>query len=244
MALKRVLRGAVNVLTAAGVGLSSVAVLRAFEGRYREAWFWMGAALLIDLLDGPAVRVLRLQDYLPRYDGDRLDEYTDLAAFAVAPICFAWAADVLPATPLGITTGVWVCTVSSLQFSRQHNKTGEAFLGWPAYWNVLIFYGWGLALDPGLIVVFCWVLGFASFVPVSFIHPVRFPPLRSLTLLGGALWVGVMVLYLLVPGTPRWVLGASLVYPVYYFGLSLWFHERLNREQNRWEPPDRKGYNA
>lgn len=228
--MRRFLRAAVNVLTAAGVGLSSVAVLRAFEGRYREAWLWMGAALLIDLVDGPTVRAFDLKEYLPRYDGDRLDEYTDLAAFVVAPIGFAWAAGVLPVTLSGVAAGVWVCTVSSLQFARRDNKTGEAFWGWPAYWNVLIFYGWGLSLPPRLMVTLCWILGFTSFLRVPFVHPVRFPPLRPLTLLGGALWVGAMVLYLLVPATPRWVLAASLVYPIYYFGLSLYFHERLGGE--------------
>lgn len=228
--VRRLLRAAVNVLTAAGVGLSSVAVLRAFEGRYREAWLWMGAALLIDLVDGPTVRAFGLKEYLPGFDGERLDEYTDLAAFVVAPVCFAWAAGVLPVTPSGMAAGVWVCTVSSLQFARRYNKTDEAFWGWPAYWNVLIFYGWGLSLSPGLMVTLCWLLGFASFLPVPFVHPVRFSPLRALTLLGGALWVGAMVLYLLVPETPRWVLGASLVYPVYYLGLSLCFHGQLARE--------------
>lgn len=226
------------------MGLSAVAVLRAFEGHYREAWLWMGLALLIDLVDGPAVRWFQLEEYLPGYDGERLDEYTDLAAFTVAPVCFAWAAGVLPVGPLGIATGLWVCMVSSLQFARQHNKTPRAFWGWPAYWNVLIFYGWGLPLDPGLIVFLCWVLGAASFLPVPFVHPVRFSPMRPLTLLGGAAWVVLMVTYLLVPSTPRWVLVVSMVYPIYYFGLSLVFYDRLAGQQNRCGPPDETGYNA
>lgn len=240
----RFLRASINLMTAAGVGCSTVAVLRAFEGYPRASWLWMGAALVIDLVDGPAVRTLGLEDRLPGYDGERLDEYTDLVTFVVAPVCFAWAYGLLPVTAVGLLTGGWVCAVSALQFARQHNKTGQAFWGWPAYWNVVFFYGWGLPLDSGLIVVLCWVLGVASFVPVPFVHPVRCPHWRPATLLGGGLWVAILVTYLVVPSTPRWLLAASMAYPAYYFTLSLILYDHLAREQDGWGQPDREGYNG
>jgi phosphatidylcholine synthase len=61
------------------------------------------------------------------------------------------------------------------------------------------------------------------FVPIRYVYPSRTPVLRWLTNLLCAIWgilIGVMLWQYPVMSPP--VLWASLVFPVYYFGLSFW----------------------
>ena len=73
------------------------------------------------------------------------------------------------------------------------------------------------------------VLAFAAlvFVRIGYVYPTRTPTLRSLTLALMAAW-GVMLLLIIwwMPVPPRALVLASLVFPIYYMGLSLILHAR------------------
>ncbi|MFB6262872.1 MAG: CDP-alcohol phosphatidyltransferase family protein, partial [Bradymonadaceae bacterium] len=122
---KNTFKRAVNLVTVLGGGMSAGALFFVFAGEayLRTAWLCLGIGLLIDSIDGTVVRVLGLDQSLPRYDGERLDEYADLVTYVVAPVGFAWGADLLPADWFGFVTGVVLCAASMLQFSRTDNKT-------------------------------------------------------------------------------------------------------------------------
>jgi hypothetical protein len=59
------------------------------------------------------------------------------------------------------------------------------------------------------------------------VYPSRTPVLRVLTLTLSVLWAGAIgVMILMWPAPPRWLVIASLVFPVYYLVLSLVLNAR------------------
>jgi phosphatidylcholine synthase len=217
----------VNAVTAVGGAISAASLYFAFEGRAQFAWALMGLGIVIDAVDGTLVRLLDLSKTLPRYDGERLDEYADLITFVIAPVGFAWAQELLPFSWLGIGTGMVVIAVSTLQFSRQDNKTENAFWGWPSFWNIAYFYAWAAEISSPWVIGLSLVLSVGVFVPIPFAYPSRLPKLRKTTIALGVVWGVFLFAYLIAPDLDRFWLYVSLAYPVYYFGLSAVMHDDL-----------------
>jgi phosphatidylcholine synthase len=224
---KTLIKRMVNVFTAIGGAVSAVSLYFAFEGWERMALVLMGIGLIVDAIDGTIVRSLDLSDALPRYDGAQLDEFADLISYVIAPVGFAWATELLPFTWLGMTTGVTVIAVSCLQFSRSDNKTEHAFWGWPSYWNIAYFYAWAAGVHVYWVIGGSLALCVAVFLPIPFAYPSHLPKLRKTTWALGLLWGAVLFAYLLVPQLDKIWLAASLAFPVYYFGLSVFLYDEL-----------------
>ncbi|MFB6345587.1 MAG: hypothetical protein ABEK50_07435, partial [bacterium] len=155
--------------------------------------------------------------------------------YVIAPTCAAWASGILPVSTIGLATGIFVCVVSSIQFARDDSKTERAFLGWPSYWNFLYFYGWGLGMStvsPATIVGISWLFGFATMIPIPFPYPSKFPVQKYVISLLGFVW-GVLVLgFLLIPDFPKYLLVVSLIFPLYYLMLPLFYYEVLLGESD------------
>lgn len=217
----------INLLTGLGAGLSVVSIPYAFAGEIRTAWILMGLALVIDWADGTLVRFFDLDPQLTHYDGVRLDEYADLMTYVIAPLMVALATGQVPMTPVGYSLVVFVCVVSVLQFAREGTKTTRAFWGWPCYWNFVYFYGWGLGLDFPTMGTLSVLFGLATFAPVPYPYPSRFPVQQAFLGVLGALWGGLVVAYVGFPGLPRIYLLVSLVFPLYYLLLPVFYYDRL-----------------
>ena len=224
---KTLLKHFVNFITTLGGAVSAVSLYFAFEGWEQMALILMGVGLLVDSLDGTIVRSFALGEALPRYDGDRLDEYADLITYVIAPVGFAWATELLPFDWLGVSAGMLVVAVSCLQFSRVDNKTDYAFWGWPSYWNIAYFYAWAAEVDPIWVVAGSLLLSIGVFVPVPFAYPSKLPKLRKTTMGLGILWGAFLFIYLILGTLGKVWLAASLAFPVYYFSLSVYLYEDL-----------------
>jgi phosphatidylcholine synthase len=60
-------------------------------------------------------------------------------------------------------------------------------------------------------------------VPVKYLYPSRTERLWYLNMALSVLWMAVYaVIVALMPHQPGWLIVLSLVYPVYYVGVSLW----------------------
>ena len=71
-----------------------------------------------------------------------------------------------------------------------------------------------------MVLVVCAVL---VFVPVKYLYPSRTEKLWYLNMALSALWLGVYaVITALMPDQPTWLIVLSLIYLVYYVGVSLW----------------------
>jgi phosphatidylcholine synthase len=76
----------VHVFTALGAVCAFFATLALIGGSPERMFLWLGAALLIDGLDGPMARRLNVAERLPRFSGERLDLVIDFITSSSAAV--------------------------------------------------------------------------------------------------------------------------------------------------------------
>ena len=77
-------------------------------------------------------------------------------------------------------------------------------------------------LSPTTMTVVLIALALLVFVPLKYVYPSRTETLMRTTLVLGAIWAVQMLLTIWwLPDVPPWLLWSGLLYPVYYFGLSV-----------------------
>ncbi len=91
--------------------------------------------------------------------------------------------------PVTVPLGLIVVVTGALYFADRQMKTADYyFRGFPAVWNVAVFYLFLLKLPAWLAAALVVALAILTFVPVHFIHPVRIAHLRVLTMAALILW--------------------------------------------------------
>jgi phosphatidylcholine synthase len=212
----------VHLYTASNALLAFLALNRIFYDRYRDAFFWLFLSVLVDATDGVLARRADVASRLPWFNGAKLDDIVDYLTYVFVPAFFVWHALLVPDRWSVVVVAAMLLS-SAYGFNRDDAKTDDHFFtGFPSYWNVVVFYlylgGWAPEVNLGIL------LGLAAsvFVPVRYVYPSRTPVLRTLTIVLGALW-GVLMIAMLwqMPSASRAIFWASLVFPVYYFLLSL-----------------------
>ena len=82
-----------------------------------------------------------------------------------------------------------ILLTSAMYFADTQMKTEDAwFKGFPAVWNLVIFYFFLLRPSPITIFTVIVVLGLLTFAPIVFVHPLRVEKLRLVTLSLLVLW--------------------------------------------------------
>ncbi len=195
----------VHVFTALGAGIALVALLEAVREHWAAMFAWLGAALVIDAVDGPMARRLDVVRLQPNWSGDVLDLVVDFATYVFVPAYAITASGLLLpiAAPL---LGVGIAVSGALYFADRRMKTADNhFRGFPGLWNIAAFYLLLLRLPPALGSVGILALIVLTFVPFHVVHPVRVVRLRWLTLALMMLWA-VLAIYTLANhfevGTP------------------------------------------
>jgi phosphatidylcholine synthase len=187
----------VHVFTALGAGLALVAMLEAVREHWGAMFWWLGAALMIDAIDGPMARRLDVVRLQPNWSGDVLDLVVDFVTYVFVPAYAITASGLLLplAAPL---LGIGIAVSGALYFADRRMKgTDNHFRGFPGLWNVAAFYLFLLHWPPALSSLAIALLIAATFVPFQVLHPVRTVRLRRLTLGLIALW-GVLLVYTLL----------------------------------------------
>jgi phosphatidylcholine synthase len=220
----------VHLLTASGALLGFLTVIATASGDYRSAFLWMALATAVDSVDGALARAARVKQRLPGFDGARLDDIVDYLTFVFAPAYLVFHAQLAP-DALRFVVPAAMLLSSAYGFSRTSAKTGDHFFtGFPSYWNIVAFYL--VALAPPHWAGAAVVIGLAAlvFVPIVYVYPSRTPTLRALTVGLGLAWgVCMFAMVWAYPSIPGPVLYLSLVFPAYYFGLSLLLDVRRRR---------------
>ena len=213
---------AVHVFTALGAVLGFQAFLAAAAHRWEAAFTWLGVALIVDALDGPMARRIRVKERLPRFSGERLDLIVDYVTYVLVPAYMIHEAQLIPA-PLNAVAAAAILMSSLFHFSDCESKTEDGFfVGFPTLWNVVALYLFAFPL-PGLL-VFAIVAGLAilTFFPLKWVHPVRSRRLRPVT--GGvvAAWAAA-VIAVLATGFPAAApaQAALALAAVYFIGAGL-----------------------
>jgi phosphatidylcholine synthase len=227
MSRSLILAWLVHLYTALGTIIAYLTVLSIEQTTFREAFFLMALAVFIDATDGMLARAARVKEVIPWFDGELLDEIVDYFNYVIVPCLFLARANILPPQD-----SLWLAALpllaSAYGFCQRNAKTADNFfLGFPSYWNIVVFYLYALKTPPWVNAFVIIALSILVFVPIKYIYPSRSPRFRVQLNVLGALWGGA-VLYLIyqLPNPSRTLLFASLLFPAYYTALSLWLDYR------------------
>ncbi len=220
----------VHLFTACGAVCCLWALRAAAEQQWKAMFVWLGAAVVIDAVDGTLARAAKVRDRLPNFDGTLLDMIIDYAGYVLVPAFALARSELLPdrfAWPIASA----VCIASAFQFCQADAKTEDHFFkGFPSYWNIVLFYLFLGKASPSLNAAIVLTLAGLVFVPIKYLYPSRTPQWKLLTLVLSAFWA-VTIGWLLwrFPHVDLPVLYASLAYVGYYVATSLYFTWRTRQ---------------
>lgn len=226
----------VHLYTASGAVLAFLALLRIDQAEFRDAFWLMALAVLIDSTDGTLARWSGVKERLPGFDGDRLEDIVDYLNYVVVPAWLMLRAGLLPA-PDALWLAALCLLASAYGFCQKEAKTGDRFfLGFPSYWNIVAFYLFALRTPPWLNAFLVLILSALVFVPIRYLYPSRSPVLRVPTLFLGSAWgITILVAIYQMPNPPLSLVAASLFFPAYYLILSLWLEVQRWKERQSGE---------
>jgi phosphatidylcholine synthase len=202
----------VHVLTASGAVLALFALRAVHQGDWQTMFAWLGAALIVDAVDGPLARYLKVESVLRRFSGERLDLIVDYLTYVAVPAYALTEAPILP-DAWRLPAAAAILLSSLFHVADLDSKTDEGyFIGFPAIWNIVLLYLFALGLAPyaALAVIGAFVL--LTFVPILAVHPFRVARFRWLTCLATALWAVAATAAVFNPfPSPFWVQALLLV---------------------------------
>lgn len=180
---------------------------------------WLGIAFVIDGIDGPLARFVDIKRRLPRFSGERLDLVIDYLTYVFVPVLAILNAGLLP-HGMATLTGCAILLSSLYHFADTGSKADDnSFIGFPAVWNIVVFYLFAFQATPWLAAAACAGCIALTFVPIRWVHPMRVENRRTTTLIALALWFLAAAAALSggLPATPIWaklVLLATAAYAV------------------------------
>jgi phosphatidylcholine synthase len=205
-----------------GAALGFTGLVAATRGEWALMFLCLGAALLVDGIDGTIARRLNVAEMLPRWSGDVLDLVVDFVTYVFVP-AFAISMGGLLPEPLSVPAGIAVVVTGALYFADRNMKTEDNyFRGFPTLWNAAAFYLFLLKPQPWLAAAAVAALAVLTFVPFKFVHPFRVKRLRGFNIAAVLAWSGlasVAVLRDLDPGP--WVTGGLVAVAVYVVTVGL-----------------------
>jgi phosphatidylcholine synthase len=221
---------AVHAYTASGAVWAFLAAQSVFDNNWRPAFFWLFVAVLVDSTDGWFARLARVHERLPHFSGSKLDDIVDYLTFVFVPALIVWRADLVPVGwSLPVAAAMLLSSVYGF-VSADAKTTDHFFTGFPSYWNIVVLYLFVLGLRPLYNATILLVLAALVFVRIGYIYPSRTMAWRIVTLTLGVVW-GVLMLLIIVrlPNPSRYLAWLSLLFPIYYFVLSVALHWRRTK---------------
>lgn len=218
----RILAYGVHVLTALGAALGLLALQAVFAGDLKQAFVWLGVALVVDAVDGPLARRFSVKERAKRYDGAQLDLVVDFVTYVFVPAAMLLRPEVM-AAPYGVIAGFVVTLASALYFADTGMKTDDWwFRGFPAVWNIVVFYIVAFAPPAWLALAIILIATALMFLPVVFVHPVRVRRWRGLTMAMLGVWAIAAAATLWQGMAPdAWVKAGLALAACYFVGLGL-----------------------
>jgi phosphatidylcholine synthase len=216
----------VHVFTALGAALGFLALEAVIRGDLTLAFWWLGAALAVDAADGPMARRLNVTETASRYDGALLDLVVDFITYVFVPAAMLFRPEVM-AQPWGMISGLAITLGSALYFADTTMKTDDWwFRGFPAVWNVVVFYIVVFTPPTPVSVAIIAVLAALMFLPVIFVHPFRVKRWRAITMAVLAAWGFATFVALLQSLKPSLWVKAVLLGSALYFVFLGWLRSR------------------
>ena len=214
----------VHVFTASGLIPIMLSVDAVWQGDARLALIWLGVAMLVDGLDGPLARRFEVAKHAPQIDGAILDHVIDFTSYCFLPALMIYHFALVP-QGFAIAATSFLLMTSLYCFANREAKTDEYdFRGFPALWNIVVFYMIVFESGPWLNLAAIIFFGLATFAPTRFIHPVRVVALRDLTIPLLAVWTVMVFTYLGMgrDALPRFMDYVFMALSFYFLILSGW----------------------
>jgi phosphatidylcholine synthase len=189
----------------------------------------MGAAMIVDSVDGILARRAQTKVAAPRVDGALLDNIIDYVNYVMAPAFFLFVSGLLP--PIWSFVGVsTIVLASAYQFTQPEAKTDDHFFkGFPSYWNIIVFYLFFWQTPPWVNLVIVLALVVLVFVPIKYVYPSRLDYLthnrwlRRAMLIATLLWgVATAALLWIYPQTNFVLVALSILYIILYISISVY----------------------
>ena len=222
-AVQRALAWSVHIFTACGAVTGFMTLLAIAAGNFRVAFLWMGLSVVIDTLDGAFARRVQVARLLPQYDGKMLDWVIDWVNYVFLPAYLFYSAGlVAPQLRLPCVTAILLS--SAFHFGNRNAVTEQGhFRGFPAFWNMVVFYLFILQLGPAWNLAVTGVVAALHFSPIHFVYPTRMRRFRgvvwtaALTALITGLWIAIDY-----PVVNVWLLALTLASIAMLGTASLW----------------------
>jgi phosphatidylcholine synthase len=216
-----------HLYTATGAVIALLATGMTFAHNFRAVFIYFIVATFIDSTDGVLARALKVKERLPNFDGAKLDDIIDYLMYAFIPALVVWQADLVP-SPFPICAAIVLSSAYGFaQADAKVASTDYFFTGFPSYWNILVGYLYLLQLSQRTNAIILATFAVLVFVPIRYIYPSRTTTLKWPTLALGTMWAALFtwIIWRLPAIDGPWIV-LSLVFPAYYFALSLWLQFR------------------
>lgn len=223
MAYRKILAWGVHLYTALGLlAAAGIAVLivRGDQQSLRFAFLLMLIATVIDTTDGWLARKADVKKYASTFDGRRLDDLIDFHTYTTLPLFLIWRAEIL--SPSQQWWLLLPLLASAYGFCQTQAKTADNyFLGFPSYWNIVAVYLYLLNLHSRIATTVIVIFALLTFVPSKYLYTTRGGKFSTTTNIFGSIWA-IMMLWILWQWqlSPRWLIGLSLLFPLYYLTCS------------------------
>lgn len=222
----------VHILTASGSFLAFLGVVAAAEHRFVHMFWWLGLALLVDGIDGPIARKVRVKDVLPNWSGDTLDNIIDYVTYVLLP-AFALYQSGMIGEPWSFIAAGMIVVSSAIYYADMGMKTDEYFFsGFPVVWNMVVFTLFVMHASALTAMIVVGVSVVLTFLPIHFLHPVRVKRLRPLNLAIFFIWSALGIIALLSDfSTSQYVVIPFIITGIYLYviGAILQFFPSLGR---------------
>jgi phosphatidylcholine synthase len=208
----------VHLLTASGSFLAFLGVVAAAEHRFVDMFWWLGLALLVDGIDGPIARRVKVREVLPNWSGDTLDNIIDYVTYVLLP-AFALYQSGMIGEPWSFVAAGAIVVSSAIYYADTGMKTDEYFFsGFPVVWNMVIFTLFVIDATATTAMIVVSISVILTFLPINFLHPVRVKRLRPLNLGICLIWCALGGYSLLLHfQSPDWVVCGVVISGLYLY---------------------------
>ena len=225
----------VHLLTASGSFFAFLSLVAAADHYWTASFIWLGIALIVDGIDGPIARKIKVKEVLPNWSGELLDNVIDYVTYVLIPAFILHQSDLLHRN-LSFLCGIVIVVSSAIYYADTGMKTKENFFkGFPVVWNMLIFSLFILQPSPLITLALIFISAFTSFLPINFLHPVRVERMRFINLPIFLLWclfAAIALFYnLQAPLWVKWGFGLTGVY-IYIIGGIMQMFPNLGKRSN------------
>jgi len=228
--LRGILPWIAHFYTATGTVWAFLATAMTFSDNFRSAFIFLVIATFVDATDGVLARAFKVKERVPEFDGALLDNIIDYMTFVFVPALIVWRADLVPAAFPVCAAMLMSSAYGFAHTAAKVEKGDHFFTGFPSYWNIVVVYLYILQPPKTINAVILLALAILVFVPIRYVYPSRTRTLQTPTLILGVSWAAIFTWMIFrLPATDGPWVALSLIFPVWYVGLSLWLHGRESK---------------